>query len=165
MKTRNRIVPLATSVLALFASTAIAECNCQDGGIRHSPATVPMVPQPDPMSAAPLSTGPMVLNTLPPPGSLGRTYTLRSRPISHKMHPRIGVVEIHGWNHMEHVSAVGLNAYRNRDGNWVLESEDPLIPWVPHIFTIEARHAKRKRDPCDARMLRLIPGRAIEVDF
>jgi len=111
----------------------------------------------------------------PPPGTIGQTYQIKSRPVPVKMHPRAAIVDVRIPN-ARNVRVHDMNIYRTQDflegfqddqepSVWHFTSE-PLIPGIPHLYRIEARitdeHGEEK---VDERYVRLIMGRVIEVTF
>ncbi|REJ89127.1 MAG: hypothetical protein DWQ34_20430 [Planctomycetota bacterium] len=130
-----------------------------------------------PYAAQPLQTEPIhprpAVDTLeppPPPGSLGRTYQLRSWSIPADRHPRVAMLDLHIPG-ASTVRVVNDYEYRNEDeiegfqdlddpSLWHFESEE-LTPGVPHIYRVEATVNGAK----DIRFVRLIRGRRLEYDF
>ncbi|MCA8997025.1 MAG: hypothetical protein KDA80_08565 [Planctomycetaceae bacterium] len=123
------------------------------------------------MGAAPAMMGVQMGEVAPPPGTLGRTYQLRSRPIPTKMHPRVGMVDIRVPGATE-VLVHDLNEFRTEDSLdgfqdaydptvWHFESE-PLLPGLPHIYRVEAKFPDGQMQE---RYIRLIMGRLVELDF
>lgn len=98
----------------------------------------------------------------PPPGTLGHTYHRRSRLLEDKKHPRVGVVEVHLSENYD-VSAKGLKS-KWTGKVWELES-DPLLPGVPHIFEIKAEWGPEGARKKEVRTIRLIMGRAVDLEF
>jgi len=98
----------------------------------------------------------------PPPGTLGHTYHRRSRVLEDKKHPRIGVVEVHLSENYD-VSARGLKS-KWTGKIWELES-DPLLPGVPHIFEVVAEWGPEGARKREVRTVRLIMGRAVDLEF
>lgn len=98
----------------------------------------------------------------PPPGTLGHTYHRRSRVLDEKKHPRVGVVEVHLSENYD-VTAKGLKSKWNGK-IWELES-DPLLPGVPHIFQVVAEWGPANARQREVRTVRLIMGRAVDLEF
>lgn len=98
----------------------------------------------------------------PPPGTLGHTYHRRSRILDDKFHPRIGVVEVHLSENYD-VSSKGMKS-KWTGKVWELTS-DPLLPGIPHVIEVKAEwgpvDARRK----EIRVVRLIMGRAVDLEF
>jgi len=111
----------------------------------------------------------------PPPGTIGQTYQIKSRPVPVKMHPRAAIVDVRIPN-ARNVRVHDMNIYRTQDflegfqddqepSVWHFTSE-PLIPGIPHIYRIEARVTDENgEEKVDERYVRLIMGRVIEVTF
>jgi hypothetical protein len=98
----------------------------------------------------------------PPPGTLGHTYHRRSRVLEDKVHPRVGIVEVHLSENYD-VSDKGLKS-KWTGKHWELVS-DPLLPGVPHIFEIKAEWGPEKDRKKEVRTVRLIMGRAVDLEF
>jgi hypothetical protein len=98
----------------------------------------------------------------PPPGTLGHTYHRRTRLLDDKKHPRVGIVEVHLSENYD-VSAKGLKS-KWTGKVWELES-DPLLPGVPHIFEIKAEWGPENARKKEVRTVRLIMGRAVDLEF
>lgn len=130
--------------------------------------------------AAPGSIGPgysaaTATTWQPPPGTIGQTYQMKSRPVPVKMHPRAAIVDVHIPN-ATNVRVHDMNVYRTQDfldgfqddqdpTVWHFTSE-PLIPGIPHIYRIEARFpGPDGKEKMEERYVRLIMGRVIEVTF
>lgn len=140
-----------------FAQTAPAiagSCAAPGGAGLYGPSTIPQPP-----------------DAGPPPGTLGRTYYLPSRPLPASKHPRIGMLDICAPG-VEELVLVDTNEYREEDyvdgyrdavnpALWHFET-DPLIPGLPHIYRVEARCGGVTTD---VRYVRLIRGRILEVNF
>ncbi len=117
------------------------------------------------VAALPVNPGHNRFDVSPPPGTLGRTYQQRSRLLEEDEHPRIGKVEVRLPEEVD-VSARGLKSTWTGEV-WILESKDPLVPGLPHVYAVKAE----RRDPqgkvvsTDVRWVRLIMGRVVELDF
>jgi hypothetical protein len=98
----------------------------------------------------------------PPPGTLGHTYHRRSKVNDDKKHPRVGIVEVHLSENYD-VSAKGLKS-KWTGKVWELES-DPLLPGVPHIFEVVAEWGPEGNRRKEVRTIRLIMGRAVDLEF
>ncbi len=111
----------------------------------------------------------------PPPGTIGRTYQMKSRPVPVSMHPRSAIVDVRVKNAKD-VRVHDMNVYRTEDylegfqdhldpTMWHFTAE-PLIPGIPHICRVEAHFdGPDGRDVKQERYVRLIMGRVIEVEF
>lgn len=110
----------------------------------------------------------------PPPGTIGQTYQMKSRPVPVKMHPRAAIVDVRIPN-AKNVRVHDMNVYRTQDflegfqddqepSVWHFTSE-PLTPGIPHIYRIEARVNGPEGEKMEERFVRLIMGRVIEVSF
>lgn len=100
---------------------------------------------------------------LPPPGTLGYTYTRRSTPVGDDKHPRSGIVDVYLPKEAD-VSAAGMKPKWTGKA-WRLETELPLLPGVPHIYAIKAEWDSPQGRVADIRWVRLIMGRIVEVEF
>ncbi len=98
----------------------------------------------------------------PPPGSLGRTYYRRTKPIDEKKHPRVGIVQVHLSENYD-ISSPGMKA-KWTGKYWELES-DPLLPGLPHIVEVAAEWGPEGARQREVRTIRLIMGRIIDVEF
>jgi len=118
----------------------------------------------------------------PPPGTLGRTYRQLSQPIPETEHPRTGMLEICNVPPGLTVRIAGMDGYRGKDGIWYFKTERPLIPCVPFIYTVrfepdEPGHGEPgapcravlpecgPKTCCDYRVVRLIPGRTVYLQY
>lgn len=100
----------------------------------------------------------------PPPGTLGYTYRRRSRLLDKKeLHPRAGVVEVRLPEHAD-VTSGGMKSTWTGEV-WRLETEEPLLPGVPHIFAIQAVWTEHGIKQKEVRWIRLIMGRIVDLDF
>lgn len=101
----------------------------------------------------------------PPPGTLGQTYHRRSTILADDKHPRTAAVEVHLPEEVD-VSARGLKA-KWTGKVWRLETAEPLIPGLPHIYAIKAERRNKAGEivSTDVRWIRLIMGRVVEVEF
>lgn len=111
----------------------------------------------------------------PPPGTLGRTFQLPSRPVPVEKHPRVGMIDVKV-NDADEVIVHDMNAMRTEatisgfrdaeDANvWHFESK-PLYPGLDHIYRVQATFknpdgTKTKSE----RYVRLIMGRVVELVF
>jgi hypothetical protein len=110
----------------------------------------------------------------PPPGTLGQTYQIKSRPVPVKMHPRAAIVDVKVKD-AKSVRVHDMNVYRTQDyldgfqdhenaSMWHFTSE-PLIPGLQHVYRIEARFDGPNGERLEERYVRLIMGRVIEVEI
>lgn len=110
----------------------------------------------------------------PPPGTLGRTYQLKSRPVPVEMHPRAAIIDVRVKN-ATNVRVHDMNVNRTQDyligfqdhenaNMWHFTSE-PLIPGLTHICRVEARFDGPEGEVIQERYVRLIMGRVIELEF
>lgn len=99
----------------------------------------------------------------PPPGTLGRTYLRRTTLIPDTEHPRQGVVWVNLPEQAD-VSARGLKVEWTGE-MWRLESEQALVPGVPHIYAIKAEWDTPNGRTTQVRWVRLIMGREVELEF
>jgi hypothetical protein len=133
-------------------------------GSYHTPTDAP-IPSGQPLPAldpnAPLAATDR-FGVAPPPGTLGHTYHRRSRLLDEKKHPRVGVVEVQLSENYD-VSAKGLKS-KWTGKVWELES-DPLLPGVPHIFEVKAEWGPEGARRKEVRTIRLIMGRAVDLEF
>ncbi len=123
-----------------------------------------------PQLGGPPSTGPQSVRPQlgqppgPPPGNLGQTYRHPLRPIADDKHPRVAVFLIHAPGATE-VKVQGMDGYRvKKTDAWRFES-DPLLPHVPHIYTVIAEYDRGDRVEKDYRLLRAVMGRIVEYDY
>ncbi|MEX0716944.1 MAG: hypothetical protein WD066_10165 [Planctomycetaceae bacterium] len=102
---------------------------------------------------------------LPPPGTLGTTYTRTSRPIPEDKHPRMAMLEVRGVAGRE-VTVAGMKGYKADDGVWHFETEKPLVPGAaPFIHEVRARDPADTSGAGDLRVVRLIPARIVTLDY
>lgn len=154
-------------------------CNCNRGGggamplmpvTDYMPPVMPAAPMGAPlgmpMAAMPLDPGP----ASPPPGTLGRTYTLQTRLIPAEKHPRVGMLDIR--TSAEEVYVSHTNEFREEDdingfrdemdpGLWHFESK-PLLQGIPHVYKIELVNGGVTTN---VQYVRLIRGRIIELSL
>lgn len=133
-------------------------------GSYHTPTDAP-TPSGQPLPAldpnAPLAATDR-FGVAPPPGTLGHTYHRRSRLLDDKKHPRVGVIEVHLSENYD-VSAKGMKS-KWTGKIWELES-DPLLPGIPHIFEVKAEWGPEGARKKEVRTVRLIMGRAVDLEF
>jgi hypothetical protein len=110
----------------------------------------------------------------PPPGTIGQTYQLRSKPVPVDMHPRVALLDVYVPN-ATNVFVHDMNPYRTQDrldgfqdvenpDMWHFETE-PLYPGLPRIYRIEARIPGDDGPRMEERYVRLIMGRVLELRF
>lgn len=104
----------------------------------------------------------------PPPGTLGQTYALRSRPVPTDKHPRVGMIDIraegatriivHDTN--EFRTEDKLEGFRDvRDPNLYHFTSEPLYPGLPHIYRVEIHREEQVQEY----YVRLIMGRVVQL--
>lgn len=178
----------ASSLLTVTATQGGCPCKNGGGGMAvAAPVMSPYVamPQAAPMviaPAAPVAGMPVQGNgsvdlyagATPPPGTIGQTYQLRSRPVPASMHPRTGMVDlrianasnvvIHSMN--ANLAEDKLSGFQDQHDPtmWHFSSE-PLLPGTAHIYRIEAQVAGPNGVTTQERYIRLVMGRLIEVNF
>ncbi|MFG0333244.1 MAG: hypothetical protein ACF8TS_07785 [Maioricimonas sp. JB049] len=149
-------------------------CPCRDNA--PPVAAAPMVSQfAGPVSPMPAMATPYyrpLPHVAPPPGTLGRTYRLRSRPVPVEKHPRVAMIDVHVENAVD-VTVRGTNDYRVEDtldgfqdvddpSLWRFESK-PLIPGLPHIYEVDVEYATPEGTKTRQLYVRLIMGRIVEL--
>jgi len=139
------------------------------------PTAVPPSGMPAPPKSGPGYSAATATSWQPPPGTIGQTYQMKSRPVPVKMHPRAAIVDVHIPN-ATNVRVHDMNVYRTQDflegfqddqdpNVWHFTSE-PLVPKIPHIYRIEARLiGENGEEKMEERYVRLIMGRVIDVSF
>jgi hypothetical protein len=100
---------------------------------------------------------------MPPPGTLGRTYKIRSALIPDEDHPRKGVVVVRLPEEAD-ISGRGLKVKWTGE-EWRLETAQPLVPGVPHIYAIRAKWDTPEGRVEQTRWVRLIMGRVVDLEF
>jgi len=100
---------------------------------------------------------------MPPPGTLGRTYLRRSELLDDDEHPRTGIVAVKLPEEAD-VSARGMKVEWTGE-EWRLESSQPLVPGVPHIYAIKAEWETPTGKVTQTRWVRLIMGRVVDLEF
>lgn len=111
---------------------------------------------------APAPTCGMAQRGMPntPPGTLGRTYTLCSRPLPEDEHPRNAGLEIR-ISQADRIDVEKMDGYLGNDGLWYFVTDKPWLPTQPAIVKVViTRNGVR-----DIRVVRLIPGRILSVEF
>lgn len=118
-----------------------------------------------PLAQPPVNVEANRFDVAPPPGTLGRTYQQRSRLLEEDQHPRLGVVEIRLPEDVD-VTSRGLKSVWTGKV-WRLESKEPLIPGLSHIYAIKAEKRSADGDviSTDVRWVRLIMGRIVDLEF
>lgn len=158
-------------------------CNCNRGGGGMVMSAAPMMdvlPQME-TSLPMMSSAPMVMSApmdagtssgaiAPPPGTLGRTYSLPTKLVPADKHPRIGMLDVRAT--AEEVIVSDTKEFREEDdvkgfrderdpSIWHFESK-PLYPGVPHVYKVELVNGGAVTD---VRYVRLVRGRIIELAF
>ena len=145
----------------------VAVGTCQNGGSDSGP----LVHSSHRNQLEPINTS----IPAPPPGTLGQTFQLRSRPVPVEKHPRVGMVDVyiegahevivHDMNEISIEQTI--EGFRDiyDDDLWHFESQ-PLYPGLEHIYRVQATFknadgSERK----EARYIRLIMGRVVELKF
>lgn len=171
-------VRAAITLPVLVPASVEAGCNCG----AHGPAMAP-VPMVEPFPAYGSLPGPMVgLPSGPmaaprpvapprrdwfvpaPPGTLGRTYQLCSRPLPEDEHPRNAGLEIKVSGATE-IYVDRMEGFVDEDGFWQFTTEKPLIPGQPAIVRVVITRPHSGKLTKDVRVVRLIPGRVLSVEF
>lgn len=136
-------------------------------------STAPAGSQPPPMMTGPGMLAPGMIGShiaginrwgvTPPPGTLGRTYLRRSTLVPDEDHPRKGVVVVKLPEEAD-VSGRGLKVKWTGE-EWRLETAQPLVPGVPHIYAIRAEWDTPTGRVEQTRWVRLIMGRVVDLEF
>ncbi|MFV0446450.1 MAG: hypothetical protein ACK5Q5_22990 [Planctomycetaceae bacterium] len=174
---------LCGASIAIGADGEIQQvCNCNQGGgtvMSAAPMTssmpamssgVPMISAPPMMLPPPMDAGLTVGAVGPPPGTLGRTYSLPTKLVPAEKHPRIGMLDVRAT--AEDVIVSDTKEFREEDdikgfqdemdpSIWHFETK-PLYPGVPHVYKVELVNGGAVTD---VRYVRLIRGRIIELAF
>ncbi len=159
----------AFALPGLQSLTADAGCGCNSGSyiasVMPMPVQMPMT-APAPVHVPRVTMAPRARPTLAiPKGTMGRTYSLRSRPIPYDKHPRIAMMEVHVPGATE-VTADNMTSFHKGDNIWILETEDELLPEVPPIVAVKAKRLYQDGvTRQDVRYIRLIPGRIISWSY
>lgn len=144
-------------------------------GAEAGPLTQTPYPPGGIVGAPPVTSNVAPPSVMPPPGTLGRTYMLPSRPVPADRHPRVGMLEVIAPNATE-VAVHDLNDYRTEDtlegfqdaddaNIWYFESE-PLLPGLPHIYRVEVQRTSPSGNVVkDERFVRLIRGRIVQIRY
>jgi hypothetical protein len=169
-----------TSFLVAAEGEIQQVCNCNRGGggavfsaapiPDYMPPAMPMLAA-EPMLMAPPMEGPMMSGSVaPPPGTLGRTYSLKTRILPAEKHPRVGMLEIR--TNAEDIVISDTNEFREEDdvkgfrseqdsSLWVFETK-PLLPGVPHVYKIEIINGGVTTN---VQYVRLVRGRILELSI
>lgn len=114
-------------------------------------------------------------NPLPPPGTIGKTFSLPSRPVPVEQHPRVGMIDVRVEG-AEDVIVHDLNAMRTEEtisgfrdafdhSVWHFESK-PLYPGLDHIYRVQATFKDADgTETKQERYVRLIMGRVVELTY
>lgn len=142
-------------------------------GPSYSPNSISVFSQ---LMGYPYSTQVMSRATpTPPPGTIGQTFKLPSRPVPVEKHPRVGMLDVKIAD-AHNVIVHDMNAMRTEDtidgfkdakieNIWHFESK-PLYPGLDHIYRVQATFknddgTERKAE----KYVRLIMGRVVELTF
>ncbi|GAB4138739.1 MAG: hypothetical protein Tsb009_07130 [Planctomycetaceae bacterium] len=75
------------------------------------------------------------------------------------------MLEIYGLGNQCLVTVEGMEGYLGVHGVWHFKTKRPLVPGVPHIYTVRA-HVVRNGVLCeDVRVVRLIRGRIVTLNY
>lgn len=187
MMVRDVCLPVLGMLLVGGAVEAGCPCNKHGGGVGYTsaaltpmpemgfagvappiqpwaagpgPATMPPYAAPQTLAAAP---GVDRFGMSPPPGNLGRTYKVRTRPVDKDLHPRMGVLEV-SLPESADVTADGLKPSWTGE-KWVLKTEEPMLPGLPQIYAVKAKFDRDGQTVTEYRWVRLILGRVVELSF
>jgi hypothetical protein len=169
-----------------FAAVAEADCNCRGGMPSMAPAPMhppgygplpyaspanPYGPQYAPPPAAPCADGAgggrCDLGRYPapaPPGTLGHTYDMCSRPLPEDEHPRSAGLEIRTCD-VARIDVEKMEGYLGEDGLWHFTTEKPWIPGRPAIVKVVLERTTTDSLVKDVRTVRLVPGRILSLEF
>lgn len=111
----------------------------------------------------------------PPPGTIGKTFKLPSRPVPVEKHPRVGMLDVrvvdahdvivHDMNAMRTEDTIDGFKDAKEENIWHFESK-PLYPGLDHIYRIQATFKNPDgSDRKEERYVRLIMGRVVELIF
>ncbi|MCA9032532.1 MAG: hypothetical protein KDA69_05395 [Planctomycetaceae bacterium] len=165
--------------VALFAGSLClqveAGCNCRGsstvigaGPVVNDiqvPFAAPAVNMPPAMVNVPLT---------PPPGTLGRTYQLRSRPVPTDTHPRAGMLDlrvkgatkiiVHDMNEFRIEDR--MDGFQDKDDPTLFHfTSEPLLPGLPHIYRVEVHTDSPEGPLVEERYIRLIMGRIVTLNI
>ncbi len=134
------------------------------GGHYQGAAPLPQVASPLPvLSGYQPQAGMNRWGMMPPPGTLGRTYQRRSALIPDEDHPRVGIVAVK-LPEDANVSARGMKVKWTGE-EWLLESSQPLVPGIPHVYAVKAEWETPTGKVQQTRWVRLIMGRVVDLEF
>ena len=184
-RTFTLLSAIASAVLA--SSTAHAGCNC-NGGASAAPgyvdqgilppdyemAPMGMTPYAGPMGMGMATAGMAVGAYTPPPGTLGRTYQLRSRGVPTDKHPRAGMLDlkvagatkiiVHSTD--EFRTEDKMEGFRNAHDETLYHfTSEPLYPGLPHIYRVEVHLVRDGNPVVEERYIRLIMGRIVHLNI
>ncbi len=167
------------AAVAVAGETGIQQvCNC--GGSVGGGFPVGMSPYSysgaapgfAPLQPLPAAPSPVIVPgpVSPPPGTLGRTYSLPSRLVPADKHPRVAMLEV--CSSAEEVIVSDTKEFREEDDIrgfqdekdstlWHFETK-PLHPGLPHVYKVELINGGVTTD---VRYVRLLRGRIIELAF
>lgn len=167
--------PIPSPYVAPPSPVAPRDIAHPDGSLVTQPGWIGAPPRPiqgeyaDPYPVqempVPVTPGTNRFAVSPPPGTLGQTYRQRSSLIPDDKHPRCAAVEVYLPEDVD-VSGRGLKA--SWTGKvWHLETKDPLLPGLVHIYAIKAekRNDAGEVVSTDVRWVRLIMGRVVDLKF
>lgn len=100
-----------------------------------------------------------------PPGTLGRTYTQLSHAIPLDHHPRTAMLAVKDNRKVKYLTVGTMGGIRMKNGIWLFESTRPLDPGACQIVRVEARETPQDVEPYATRLVRLIPGRILYLEF
>ncbi|MCA9075737.1 MAG: hypothetical protein KDA93_11935 [Planctomycetaceae bacterium] len=110
--------------------------------------------------------------TAPPPGTLGQTYQLSSRPVPADKHPRVGMIDVNApsatfvivrWTNDFRTDETLKGYQDDADPSiWHFESK-PLLPGLKHIHRVEIYNGGPGSAATDVRYVRLIMGRIVNL--
>ena len=167
--------------LSVYAAEAGCPCQGSTGGFASAPAPLISISGGEgcaPHCAAIGMTSAFAGITRhdvgPPPGTLGQTYQIPSRPVPVEKHPRAAMIDVHVPGATK-VIVHGMNPFRSDeqlDGFqdptnptvWHFESQ-PLIPGQAHIYRVEAHVAGMTGISSEERYVRLIMGRLVQLTY
>ncbi|MEZ5940327.1 MAG: hypothetical protein R3C18_02975 [Planctomycetaceae bacterium] len=165
-------IALFSSILCLQAE---AGCNCRGSSTTIGAGPVVndiQVPFADP--AVNIPTGIVNVPLTPPPGTLGRTYQLRSRPVPTDTHPRAGMLDlrvkgatkiiVHDMNEFRIEDR--MDGFQDKDDPTLFHfTSEPLLPGLPHVYRVEVHTAGPEGPLVEERYIRLIMGRIVTLNI
>ena len=202
---KSIIVTSLVSLITISCGPTVdagGRCPCSNGSVNNgaafapipaSPLGVPVYQQapayrplnqgygandtPYGMRTTPLLSQPYINYSppVPPPGTIGKTYRLPSRPVPVEKHPRVGMIDVKVVG-AESVIVHDMNAMRTEDtidgfrdakdpNVWHFESK-PLYPGLDHVYRVQANFKTPDGKESSAeRYVRLIMGRVVELKF